>query len=87
MGEKILWYIAAINLISLLYMGEDKRRAKNGSWRISENTLFLLAAIGGALGGLVGMYLFRHKTRKSAFVFGFPLLLIVQIGLIVYFKF
>ncbi len=82
----VLLYLAAINFICLCVMWEDKRRARKGSWRISENTLFMLAVIGGALGGLIGMYLFHHKTRKGAFVVGFPLLLAFQLGLLFYFN-
>jgi len=61
----------------------DKSRAKNHEWRIAERTLFTLAIAGGAAGGVLGMYLFRHKTRHNRFAFGFPLLAAIQIFIIV----
>ena len=62
-------------------IGLDKRRARHGAWRISEKALFLPAILGGALGGILGMRTFRHKTRHWYFRFGFPLLLLAQVAL------
>ena len=81
-----LWQLAALwlalaNLSAFLLMGLDKRRARRGDWRIPEKTLFLPAVLFGALGGLVGMRLFHHKTRHWYFRFGFPLLLLAQLAL------
>lgn len=70
----------AVNLISFLLMGVDKRRAKKGLWRIPEKTLLTVCALFGAAGGLLGMKLFRHKTQKPKFSFGVPALLILQIA-------
>lgn len=72
-------YLAAVNLAAFALMGLDKRRARRGDWRISEKALFLPAVLGGALGGLLGMRVFRHKTKHWYFRFGMPALLIVQI--------
>ncbi len=78
----ILWIIlAAINLFSFCLMGYDKRCAKKGRWRVPEKKLFLAAACFGALGGVLGMQFFRHKTKHWSFRIGFPALLIVQIVL------
>jgi uncharacterized membrane protein YsdA (DUF1294 family) len=63
-------------------MGIDKLKAKRGSWRVPEKTLFLVTALFGALGGTLGMRLFRHKTKHWYFKYGFPLLLVVQIALL-----
>jgi uncharacterized membrane protein YsdA (DUF1294 family) len=60
-------------------MGYDKHEAKKGNWRISEKTLFTLVVIGGSIGGIIGMFTFRHKTKKWYFRFGFPIILILQI--------
>jgi len=49
----------------------DKQKAKKGSWRIPEKTLFLLTLLGGGIGTITGMYLFRHKTRKLYFTVRF----------------
>ena len=75
-------YLIAINLISFLAMYIDKRKAKYGRWRIPEQTLLILALIGGSIGAIAGMYTFRHKTKKLRFSIGFPVILILQIILI-----
>ena len=72
-------YLLTANLTAFILMGVDKRRARRGEWRVSEKALFLPAVLGGALGGVLGMKVFRHKTRHWYFRFGFPLLLLVQI--------
>jgi len=71
-----------LNLICFCLMAWDKHCARAGKWRIPEKTLFLSAACFGALGGILGMKLCRHKTKHASFRFGFPLLLIVQCALI-----
>ena len=77
-----LWpYLLLINLITLVVYGVDKHRAKKGKWRISEMTLFLLPLIGGSVGAIAGMYLFRHKTKHWYFHIGLPLILVAQLVL------
>ena len=71
-----------MSAVLFVLMGVDKYRAKHFRWRIRERTLFLFAALGGALGGCIGMLVFRHKTRKNVFVWLFPLLLLAQIAVI-----
>ena len=61
-----------------------KWKAKQGSWRISEATLLILAVIGGSIGALLGMKVWRHKTMHKKFKYGLPLILIIQIILIGY---
>ena len=78
-------YLIAINIITFLVMGLDKWKAKRGSWRIQEATLFGLVLFGGGIGGVLGMSVFRHKTKKLKFKIGFPLILIVEVILIIYF--
>jgi uncharacterized membrane protein YsdA (DUF1294 family) len=75
----IIIYLAAVNLLGLILMGVDKSRAKRRKWRVPEATLFLVAAIGGSLGSIAGMYIFRHKTKHLYFVIGMPLILVIQI--------
>lgn len=75
-------YLLLVNVAAFLVMGLDKRRAKRDKWRISEKALFLPAVLGGALGGVLGMRTFRHKTRHWYFRFGFPLLLVLQVVLL-----
>ena len=80
-----LWgYLILINLIAFALYGIDKRRAKQGAWRISEYTLLLVALLGGSLGALLGMRYFRHKTRHRKFRYGVPLILLLQLGLGLY---
>ena len=77
-------YITLVNLIGFLLMGIDKRKAIKHAFRIPEATLFIIAIIGGSLGSIAGMYLFRHKTRHWYFVYGMPAILILQIALIMF---
>ena len=77
--EYFVIYLIVINIVAFLAMYIDKRRAKYGRWRIPENTLFVLALIGGSIGAIAGMYTFRHKTQKAKFFIGFPVILIVEI--------
>ena len=80
-----LWiYLAVVNIALFILMGVDKVKAIKGSRRIPEATLFLLAIIGGGLGGSFGMFSFRHKTRHLKFLIGFPAITIVQAGLFIW---
>ncbi len=72
-------YIILINLIGIILMFLDKRKAVKNRWRISENTLMFTALVGGSLGILIGMYTFRHKTKHKKFIIGVPVLLIANI--------
>lgn len=81
MQTALMVYLAVMNLAGLWVMGEDKRRAKARAWRIPEKTLFLVSALGGSVGTLVGMHLFRHKTKHWYFVIGMPAILIAHLAL------
>ncbi len=81
---KIILYILAINIIAFLAMGLDKWKAKNNAWRIPESTLMSLVLLGGGIGGIAGMYTFRHKTKKPKFYIGFPAILIFEIVAAIY---
>lgn len=83
MGQALVAYMAIVSIVLLVMMGMDKSKAKKHEWRIAERSLFTLAIAGGAVGGVLGMYLFRHKTRHNSFAFGFPLLAAVQIFIVV----
>ena len=84
MTEALLYYLIVINIVTFLVYGIDKWKAKQSSWRISEAILLLLAAIGGSIGALLGMKLWRHKTQHKKFKYGVPAILIIQIILIGY---
>ena len=77
----LLYYLAIINLLLFVLMGVDKAKAKRGSRRFPEATLFFFAVAGGSLGGLLGMAAFHHKTLHRSFRIGFPVILIAQLAL------
>lgn len=82
--EYLAYYLAAVNILLCALMGTDKLLAKLQKRRIPEKALFALAVLGGALGGMVGMYSFHHKTLHKSFAIGFPLLTIIQIAAVAY---
>lgn len=75
----VLICLLLINAAGLLVMLADKKKARKNLWRIPEATLLTIAALGGSIGILAGMYLFHHKTRKPKFFIGVPLILIAQL--------
>ena len=81
----ILYYLVLINAIGFLLMLIDKKKAQNRRRRISETALLTVAAVGGSIGSLAGMYIFRHKTRKKKFTVTIPAFLILQIYFVFYF--
>ena len=85
MKKIILIVLILMSLAAFIAMGIDKRRARLGKWRISEKVLFLLALLGGAVGGTAGMLIFRHKTKHWYFKFGFPILAVLQLAACLYF--
>ncbi len=74
----IIAVLAVLNLTAFFMMGIDKRRAMRDVRRISEKSLLTACGLFAALGGLIGMYTFHHKTRKLKFKLGVPLMLIAQ---------
>ena len=78
-------YLIGINILTFLIFGADKWKAKRDKWRIPEDTLIWLAVAGGSVGALLGMNLFRHKTKHWYFRVFFPLFLLLQAGAIAYY--
>ncbi len=74
MTDILAIYIFVINLVTFIVCGYDKSISRSGALRIPEKSLFLLSFAGGACGMLLGMALFRHKTKHLKFVVGIPLL-------------
>lgn len=72
-------YLVLVNAAAFVLMLSDKQKAKKGAWRIPERTLLTAAVLGGSIGSIAGMYLFRHKTRHLKFKIGLPLILAVQL--------
>ena len=71
-----IWFV--LNLISLILFFIDKRKAEKKLWRIPESTL-IISSVFGIIGGLCGMYVIRHKTKKPKFYITLPLILILEI--------
>lgn len=80
----LITYLLIINAVSFLFMLIDKRKAIKKAWRIPEATLWGIAAIGGSLGAVLGMRLFRHKTLHLKFAVGLPVLLAIHIFLLLF---
>lgn len=74
----LLIYLLIINALGFVLMLVDKFKAKKNLWRIPERTLMLIAALGGSIGSLLGMYTVRHKTQHLKFTLGIPLILAMQ---------
>ena len=81
MENTIMYYLIVINIVTFLVYGIDKWKAKQGSWRISEATLLILAVFGGSIGALLVMKVWHHKTQHKKFKYGLPLILLAQIAL------
>ena len=84
MANALLYYLIFINVVTFLVYGIDKWKAKQGSWRISEATLLILAVIGGSIGALLGMKVWQHKTMHKKFKYGVPLILLAHIALLIW---
>lgn len=80
----LIIYLAIINIIALAAMGIDKKKAEKKEWRIPENRLFLYVILGGGIGGTLGMFLFRHKTKHAGFRILFPLITIAEYGALIF---
>ncbi len=68
-----------VNIITFILYGRDKRKAVQNKWRTPESVLITVAWIGGAVGALLGMLIFHHKTRKWKFKIHISAALIVWI--------
>lgn len=82
--ERLALWLVFVNLLTLILFALDKHRAKHRRWRVPEAALLLPALLGGSLGGLVGMELFRHKTRRTLFHRGLPILFFLHVILFLY---
>ena len=78
----LIVFLAVTNLTCFFLMRHDKKCAEKGKWRVPEKTLFLSAALFGALGGVIAMRVFRHKTQHPKFKILFPLMLVIQIVIV-----
>lgn len=82
--KNIIIYFLIINIVGFLTMCIDKYKAKKGYWRTPEKTIFSITLLGGGIGTVTGMFLFRHKTKKMNFTIGLPTILVAEIAFIIY---
>ena len=82
----LILYLVIINIVTFFLFGIDKRRAIKNKWRISEAMLLISSLIGGVIGGLFGMSVFHHKTKKIKFRILMPLTLMLHIFLVIVIK-
>lgn len=82
----LIYYLAALNIITFFIYGIDKHKAKKNKWRISEAFLLALALLGGSVGAWLGMKVWHHKTMHKKFQLGVPLIFILQVCLWLYFR-
>jgi len=80
----IILYLLAINIAAFIAFGIDKYKAKRDKWRIPESTLLTMAVLGGSIGALTGMKIWRHKTLHNKFRIGIPVILALQIIVIIW---
>lgn len=80
----LLVYLGIMNAITFIAFAMDKVKAIKNKRRIRIVTLLALAFLGGSIGGLLGMYLLRHKTQKDYFTVGIPLMLLTQVVVLFY---
>lgn len=80
----ILIYLLIINALAFMLMCIDKQKAKKHAWRIPEAVLLSIAVLGGSIGTMAGMEIFRHKTKHRRFFIGIPIIIVVQLALAVF---
>ncbi|MCI5675268.1 MAG: DUF1294 domain-containing protein [Firmicutes bacterium] len=87
--RELTYPLLIINIIAFLAFGYDKFQAKRDGWRVPEKTLLIFCLFFGAIGGFLGMKIFRHKTMTPIFLLGVPILMAVQLvilSLLFYYK-
>ena len=83
MKKYLYYYLIIINIIGLIMMGVDKKRARKHQSRLMEKLLFGIAFIGGSVGIWSGIWIFNHKTRHRPFTIGVPLIMVIQLTIII----
>ena len=73
----LTYYLLAINAVTFIVYGIDKRKAKKAKWRISEAMLLMMAVVGGSVGAWLGMKVWHHKTKHKKFKYGIPAILLI----------
>ena len=81
----MIYYLLAINIITFIIYGIDKYKSIKHKYRISENTLIILAILGGTIGAFFGMIIFHHKTKKKKVIITIPIILLLWVYILVSF--
>ncbi|MGM9850032.1 MAG: DUF1294 domain-containing protein [Bacilli bacterium] len=81
----MIYYLLIINIITFIIYGIDKYKSIKHKYRISENSLIILAILGGSLGAFFGMIIFHHKTKKKKFIILIPIILLLWVYILVSF--
>ena len=84
MQETVIYYLIIINIVTFLVYSIDKLKAKKSLWRVRENSLLMLAILGGSIGAWLGMKVWHHKTLHKKFRYGIPAIIIIQLAVIGY---
>lgn len=77
-------YFIIVNIVGFIMSAVDKSAAKRHKWRVPEKNLFAVSLLGGAVGTLMSMLIFRHKTKHKRFMIGIPLIIFVQLSVYIY---
>lgn len=79
-------YVLLINFFSFIIFGLDKRKAVLHQRRIPETTLLGISFLGGSIGSIIAMLIFRHKISKTSFLLKFGGVVLIQVALIYFFE-
>ncbi len=79
MNEFFIVFFATLNILSFIYFGLDKRKAKKNQHRVSEKSLLIMTVFGGTIGSILGMLIFNHKTNKRSFILKIFAVIVIQI--------
>ncbi len=80
--KELVYYLIFINIFTFIIFGIDKYKAIKNKYRVKEKTLFILSIIGGFVGAILAMKIFRHKTLKPSFKYGIPIICIIELIII-----
>lgn len=82
LAQLVVVYLIVINIITFFYFAVDKSKAITQSRRISERKLWVLSLFGGSIGALLGMKIFRHKTKKPSFQAVLAIILVIHVFIV-----
>ena len=84
--DYLVYYFVLLNILCFVLFGLDKWFSKNKKRRVRNRTLLGFGFLGGSIGSLFGMYIFRHKTQTWYYVYGIPVIFVIQIIIFCYLR-